>query len=693
MCGIVGIVCRDGRRSADESLLRRMLATVRHRGPDEFGIYLFRAGDCSVGMGNARLSIIDLEGGQQPISNEDGTKWLVFNGEIFNYLELRKELEKQGHRFATDSDTEVIVHLFEQHGPKCVNHLNGQFAFAVWDEKTRQLFLARDRCGIRPLYYTQLNGELVFASEIKAILAHPRTSAELDPIALDQIFTYWSPLSPRTAFRGIRSLPPGHWLLAKGDGEVRIERYWQLTFPRAGTEPYGDVQEAGRRLRELLVDATRLRLRADVPVGAYLSGGLDSSTITALIHHYTGNRLETFSIAFTDEAFDESDFQWQMAKHLGTRHHLITCTHADIGRVFPDVIWHTEVPIMRASPAPLYMLSELVRNEGFKVVLTGEGADEFLGGYNLFKEAKVRRFWARQPESKWRPALLKRLYPYISDLPGGSGAYLQKFFGQGLRNTSSATYSHDIRWRNTGRTKRLFSQAMHSAIERSRNGSGRLTGQEGRPVAETALPADFKHWSPLARAQYLEDTIFLPAYLLSSQGDRVGMAHSVEGRFPFLDHRVVEFCNQLKPRLKICGLNEKYLLKQTMRDLLPEAVWRRPKRPYRAPIHASFFPGGKPLEWVADVLSPGSLEAVGCFDPQAVAMLAKKVERFGSLSETDDMALAGVLSTQLVHQHFVADYRASLPLGDDDKVKVVSRNGTSAAVCPQYPTGERSVLS
>jgi len=652
-----------------------MLATVRHRGPDEFGVYLFRAGECSLGMGNARLSIIDLAGGQQPISNEDGTKWIVFNGEIFNYLELRDELEKQGHRFATDSDTEVIVHLFEQHGPECVHHLNGQFAFALWDEKAKELFLARDRCGIRPLYYTQQNGELVFASEIKAILAHPRTSAELDPVSLDQIFTYWSPLSPRTAFRGIRSLPPGHWLLANGDGQVRIERYWELTFPRAGTEPYGDVRDAGRRLRDLLVDATQLRLRADVPVGAYLSGGLDSSTITALIHRYTGNRLETFSIAFADEAFDESDFQWQMAKHLGTRHHLITCTHADIGRVFSDMIWHIEVPIMRASPAPLYMLSELVRREGFKVVLTGEGADEFLGGYNLFKESKVRRFWARQPESAWRPVLLQKLYPYIGDLPGGNGAYLQKFFGQGLRDTSSATYSHDIRWRNTSRTKRLFSEALHSEIERSRNGSARLTGQENRAVDQLELPAGFKHWSPLARAQYLEDTIFLPEYLLSSQGDRVGMAHSVEGRFPFLDHRVVEFCNQLKPRLKISGLNEKYLLKQTMRDLLPEVVWRRPKRPYRAPIHASFFPGGKPLDWVADVLSPRSLEAVGCFNPQAVAMLARKVKRFGSLSETDDMAVAGVLSTQLVHRRFVDDYAAPAPLSDTDKVKVVSRNG------------------
>ncbi len=674
MCGIVGVLSRKDDRSIDAALMRRMLATIRHRGPDEFGVYLFHGGRSSLGLGNARLSIIDLGGGQQPICNEVGTKWIVFNGEIFNHIELRKELLEQGHSFTTDCDTEVIVHLFEQYGPDCLELLNGQFALAIWDEESEELFLARDRCGIRPLFYTQRGGDLAFASEIKALLAHPRISAELDPIALDQIFTYWSPTAGRTAFEGIRALPPGHWLTANRDGQIRIRPYWKPSYPAAGTEPYRDTEEAARQLRDLLVDATTLRLRADVPVGAYLSGGLDSSAIAALIHHYTGNRLETFSIAFTDAAFDESDFQRQMAEHLGTRHNLITCTHADIGRVFPDVIWHTETPIMRAAPAPMFLLSKLVRDQQFKVVLTGEGADEFLAGYNIFKENKVRRFWARHPESDARPALLGRLYPYVGDLAAGNDAFLRKFFGQGLANICNDTYSHQIRWNNTGRTKRLFSEAMQAAIQQANAVPDETFGCAGPPQDDLQLPDDFKRWSPLARAQYIEATVFLAEYLLCSQGDRMGMAHSVEGRFPFLDHRVVGFCNQLAPRLKLSGLNEKYILKRAVHDLLPKAVWNRPKRPYRAPIHASFFRDGKPLDWVADVLSPKSIEAAGCFSSQAVEMLQKKLRRIGTLGETDDMALAGVLSTQLVHRRFVAERPASGTLGENDNVKTVVRD-------------------
>ena len=664
MCGIVGTLNLTRDHPIDESLLRRMLSTIRHRGPDQFGVYIFQDPQSGVGLGNARLSIIDLGGGQQPISNEDGSLWIVFNGEIFNYVELRPELERHGHRLATDSDTEVILHLYEQYGPACVDYLNGQFAFAIWDERARSLFIARDRLGIRPVYYTVQDGALIFASEIKALLADSRVPAELDPTALDQIFTFWSPLSPRTAFKGIQTLPPGHWLLVGPDGEIQIEHYWNLSFPQNGSSPQWSIDDCAQQLRDLLVDATKIRLRADVPVGAYLSGGLDSSTITALIHHYTDNRLETFSIAFADEAFDESVFQKQMADHLGTRHHLITCTHDDIGRVFPDVIWHTEAPLMRTSPAPLYLLSRLVHDHDFKVVLTGEGADEFLAGYNIFKEAKIRRFWSRQPESDWRPILLKMLYPYIGGLAQGNDAFLKKFFGQGLLDVDAPDYSHAIRWRNTSRSKRLFSQELQMEL------ANQPTSQ---PTNGQCLPDGFSRWSPLARAQYLEITIFLAEYLLSSQGDRVAMAHSVEGRFPFLDHRVVEFCNELPPRFKLRGLDEKHLLKRAVRDLLPKAIWDRPKRPYRAPIHRSFFPDGQPLDWVAEMLSPVQLQTTGYFEPRGVRGLLKKLDRFGSLSETDDMALAGLLSTQLVHWQFVSAFRPPVGLGAQDDVKTVIR--------------------
>jgi asparagine synthase (glutamine-hydrolysing) len=662
MCGIAGTLNLNQNPPIEDGRIRAMLGALRHRGPDEFGTYIFQDEISGVGLGSARLSIIDLGGGQQPISNEDGTVWIVFNGEIYNYVELQPMLEKAGHRFRTHCDTEAIVHLYEEYGVDCVQHLNGQFAFAIWDERKHILFIARDRVGIRPLYYTLQDNALIFASEIKAILADGRTEAELDPVTLNQIFTFWSPLAPRTAFCGIHTLPPGHFMLVDPDGDIRIEAYWTPDFPDA-RDPYPyTLDEAAQQLRDLLVDATQIRLRADVPVGAYLSGGLDSSATSALVHHYTDNRLETFSIAFSDEAFDESAFQWQMAEHLGTRHNLITCTHEDIGRVFPDVIWHTETPIMRTSPAPLFLLSELVHDHNFKVVLTGEGADEFLGGYNIFKEAKIRRFWARQPDSEIRPSLLSKLYPYIGGLGQGNDAYLRKFFGQGLTDTAAPDYSHAIRWRNTSRSRRLFSPELQAAVS---------------PLpfaAQIPWPDNFDRWSSLAQAQYLEITIFLAEYLLNSQGDRMGMAHSVEGRFPFLDHRVVEFAAQLPPHYKLRGLDEKHILKRAVRDLLPDAIWNRPKRPYRAPIHKSFFPDGQPVEWAADLLSSAKIEAAGQFNPRAVSQMMKKIARYGRLGETDDMALAGILSTQLVHEQFIAHFTPAPPIDElSDNIKVVDR--------------------
>ncbi len=645
MCGVVGIYGLTSSHPIDQALLERMLGLIRHRGPDEFGIYR----DGQIGMGNARLSIIDLSTGSQPIANEDETVWIVFNGEIFNYVELRPELEAQGHRFVTTSDTEVIVHLYEQYGPHCVDHLNGQFAFAIWDRRPEAgggtLFMARDRVGIRPLFYTVAGGWLIFGSEIKTILAHPAVGARLDLTSLAQVFTFWTTLAPRTVFEGIAEVPPGHTLTAH-DGRISVERYWELGFPQDGQ---GDVLSDGEYvegLRDLLVDATRIRLRADVPVGAYLSGGLDSSTITALIRNYTSNYLKTFSIAFADPAFDEREHQERMVEFLGTDHRRVECSDADVGRVFPDVIWHAEWPVLRTSPAPMFMLSELVRQNDIKVVLTGEGADEFLGGYNIFKEAKLRHFWARDPESAMRPLLLKRLYPYVQGL-GSGGSFLEAFFRKGLSDTRRPDYSHAVRWANTAPLRRFFSPEVQAT----------LGGYD--PVAEIVIALErhpaFERWTPLARAQYIEISIFMSEYLLSSQGDRMLMAHSVEGRFPFLDHRVIEFAGRIPPRLKIRGLNEKYVLKRAMRGMLPRSVYARAKRPYRAPIHRSFFGSNSPA-YVGELLSPEAIRAAGHFYPQAVARLVRKAQGAHPLSERDNMALAGVLSTQLLHRQFVEDF-------------------------------------
>lgn len=635
MCGIVGVLNLNDHPPVEEGVLRRMLAMIRHRGPDGFGIF---RGE-QIGMGNARLSIIDLSTGDQPIGNEDGTRWVVFNGEIFNYVELRPELEARGHRFTTQSDTEIIVHLYEDYGPDCLRRMNGQFAISLWDQQQRTLFLARDRMGIRPVFYTVHDGRLVYASEIKSILAYPGVQAEIDREALREVFTCWSVQSPRSIFKGIYELPPGHYLLAR-EGRVEVRQYWQPDL--AVEQPERPAEEYLEELEALLIDATRIRLRADVPVGAYLSGGLDSSVTTAMIRGYTSNRLDTFSIAFSDQDFNESPYQRMMAETLGTDHHEVYCTHEDIGAVFPEVIWHTETPILRTAPAPLFLLSKLVNDNRFKVVMTGEGADEILAGYDIFKEMKIRRFWARNPESTLRPLLLQRLYPDIKGLSGSGGAYLKAFFRKNLTDTASPTYSHAIRWTNTARTWRFLAGADPAAA--------------AQPLALT-LPDGFESWSALGQAQYLEMTSFLSPYLLSSQGDRMAMAHSVEGRYPFLDVRVVEFCNRLPPNLKMNVLTEKYLLKMLGRKYLPDSIWQRVKRPYRAPIHRSFF--ARPLGFVNELLAPDALRESGYFEPEAVNRLAAKAAGGAHLSEVEDMALVGVLSTQLVHQQFVRSFDTS----------------------------------
>jgi asparagine synthase (glutamine-hydrolysing) len=656
MCGIAGIFNLQSKESVAETDLRQMLAMIRHRGPDEFGIYL----DGPVGLGNARLSVIDLSGGQQPIPNEDGTLWIVFNGEIFNYVELRPELEDRGHRFTTTSDTEVLLHAYEEWGPQCLGRLNGQFAFAVWNAREQTLFLARDRLGVRPLFYTINDGDLIFGSEIKAILSDRRVRAEIDPTVLDQVFTFWGPLTPRTIFRDIFELPPGHYLEA-GEGKTSIKSYWQINFASAAAalnRPQENVEDYIEDFSNLLVDAARIRLRADVPVGAYLSGGLDSSIIASIIRNFTSNRLDTFSIAFSDTDFDESTYQRQMAQFLGTEHQVVYATHADIGRVFPDVIWHTEVPLMRTAPAPMFLLSKLVRDSDFKVVLTGEGADEFLAGYDIFKEAKIRRFWARQPDSKFRSLLFKRLYPDISDLSRNNASFLAAFFRQDLMQVERADYSHAVRWRNNRRACRFFTEELRQTA-----------AQPFDKVLEEQLHPNFRKWNSLAQAQYLEIKIFLSQYLLSSQGDRMAMANAVEGRFPFLDYRLVEFCNRLPPNLKLRGLTEKYLLKMLGRKWLPREIWQRPKRPYRAPIHRSFF-NEKAPEYVRELLSPEALKKTGLFNPAAVNQLAEKARQGNRLGETDDMALVGIISTQLVHHHFITHFKKADPLSGGDSVKV-----------------------
>ena len=638
MCGIAGIYHRQG-RPVEPSRLEKMVATLNHRGPDAHGVFS-RDG---VGLAHSRLSIIDLSGGKQPMQTPDGRLTVTFNGEIFNYVELREELIAKGYQFQSRSDTEVILHLYAEYGDACTEKMNGQWAFAVWDARERRLFVSRDRLGIRPLYYTQAGDEFLFASEIKAIFTQPTVSREIDPIAVDQLFTFWSPVSPRTVFEAVLELPPGCNLTIDRDG-INVRPYWQLDYaPEQKLRPLDDYVE---ELLSLMIDATRLRLRSDVSVGAYLSGGLDSSFTTALIKRFTDAPLKTFSVAFTDADYDESDYQQQMVRHLQTDHHEVRCTYDDIGRVFPSVVWHTEKPVLRTAPAPLYLLSRLVHENGFKVVMTGEGADEMFGGYDIFKEDKIRRFWGRDLNSQNRPLLLKRLYPYMKNLQAQSPAYLQAFFSVRPEDLQSPFFSHLPRWELTAKLKAFYSAGLKQ----------RLIDADPYAEFKTQLPASYADWPAFCRAQYLETTNLMPGYILSSQGDRMAMANSVEGRFPFLDHRVAEFAANVPPVLKMKGLNEKFLLKKAAEQFIPRSISQRHKQPYRAPDANSFIDadrGRTRFEYVAELLSPDSIAAAGLFNPTAVEKLRAKIERGMAIGTKDNMALVGILSTQLLIEQFI----------------------------------------
>jgi len=647
MCGIAGYFHLAGRSDPDDRLVRRMVASIRHRGPDEFGAYL----DGRCGLGHARLSIIDLSCGQQPLANEDGTIWVVFNGEIYNYIELRPELEKAGHRFRTNSDTEVIVHAYEQWGRECLSRFNGQFAFAIYDKAKGEMFLARSRLGVRPIFYAVLGDRFYFASEIKAIFCENKIDRKLDFEGLDEIFTWWTTAPPRTAFAGINELEAGSYLEIK-NGKVSGGRWWQMTFPETFDESRS-LDSWAEELHELLVDSVRLRLRADVPVGAYLSGGLDSSAVTALIKHFTTNRLETFSVAFYDKAFDESQFQNEMASFLGTNHHQIKCSYKDIASVFPKVIWHTERPILRTAPAPLYLLSQLVRRTDFKVVLTGEGSDEILGGYDIFKEAIIRHFWSKNPESAWRPLLLKRLYPTLPLSPARARFYLETFYKSGLNETDKYYYSHIQRINTTTRIKDYLRPEIKEM----------MASHDPLVAFQSGIPDNFFRWHHLARAQFLEARSLLSGYLLSSQGDRVTAANAVEGRFPFLDHRVIEFAATIPPKFKIRGLKEKFVLKKAMKKELPDEILRRVKQPYMAPDSNCFFQDDSP-EYVEEVLSPESIKKTGIFNADAVGLLKNKCSRLSHahLSFKDNMSIIGILATQLLVNQFIDNFPNIEPL-------------------------------
>jgi asparagine synthase (glutamine-hydrolysing) len=636
MCGIAGQINLNG-APTERRVLDAMIGTLLHRGPDAHAVHL--AGH--VGLAHARLSIIDLQCGAQPMSTLDGTVWITFNGEIFNYIELRDELIAKGHRFATRSDTEVILNAYLEFGEECVQHFNGQWAFAIWDTREKTLFLSRDRFGVRPLFYTQVGNTFLFASEIKALLSCIEVPAEVDLFGLDQIFTFWVTVPPRTAFKNIFQLPQACSLTVK-DGQVTVGQYWSISYAEAADAQTAGETRLAEELYTLLEDATTIRLRSDVPVGAYLSGGIDSTVITALVRKIAKDRLRSFSITFEDAEFDERSYQQEASRFLGTEHSNVSCSSSDIARVFPQVIRHAEQPVIRTAPAPMFLLSQLVRDSGFKVVLTGEGADEVLGGYDIFKEAKIRRFLARDPGSHMRPLLLKRLYPYMQGIQRQSAPYLQHFFRVSMEDLSSPFFSHLPRWELTARLKKFFSAEVRDAV----------SSFDAIAEIERTLPSEYHRWSYFGKAEYLEAKYLMPGYILSSQGDRMAMAHSVEGRFPFLDYRLVEFAARLPATVKMKALDQKHLLKKAFKGLIPESIVQRPKQPYRAPDGKCFF-GLATADYAQELLSPEAVRRCGLFDSAAVTSLVAKFKSGRASSIKDNMAMVGILSTQLLVNQFI----------------------------------------
>lgn len=648
MCGIAGIVRPDCGPAVPEQQLLRMAGAIRHRGPDGFGL----ARTPGAGFVSTRLSIFDLPGGWQPFETGEGSI-LIYNGEVYNHPELRAELEARGESFETSCDTEVVLRLLQRHGLSCLDRLNGQFALAYWEPGPRRLTMVRDRFGVRPLYFSLLSdGTIVLASEAKAIFASGLVHPEPDPIGLDQIFTLWGPRPPRTAFRGVSQLGPGEVVIWERGRVVAQHRWWTPDL-----DPIDTTSPSPEELDSLLRDSVRLRLRADVPVGTYLSGGLDSSLITALAQQETDHRLRTFSLAFSESSYDERAHQEEVAEAIGSEHHTLEITSQQIAEALPEVIWHTESPLVRTAPVPMYLLAREVRASGITVIATGEGADELFWGYDLFKEVVLRELSATDPVQA--AELLDQLYGYLGPEAARRGPAWRRFILE-TGTSDDPLSSHLTRARSTAAIKAFYSPQISAEI-----GDGDRALDELR----AGLPSKVAQMGSMQRAAWLELTTLLEPYLLSAQGDRVAMASGVEGRFPFLDHRVFGYAARLAPEMKLDQLEEKVALRRLASRVLPAGIAGRGKQPYRAPAVKPFFGPDAP-EWVAAQLSDERLVDAGIWDPARVSGLLRRCRSGRVTSLREEMSLIAVLSTQVWQQAFVSESRSWQAEATTPKVRI-----------------------
>lgn len=647
--------------AASERLLLTMMGELAHRGRtvgayvDEAGQVFLAEGRTATGTGTR--PVVEAELG--PARSADGSLWAVMSGELYDTAALESALAAAGAPSAaptqgsTQSPAALALRAFEAWGEEMVHRLNGAFALAVYDRRARRLFLARDRFGIQPLFVARYGADTAFASEAKALLRHPAAERRIDPFAVVETFALWAVQPDRSAFPNISELPAGHYMWVDERGAAEPVAWRRPRFgPRAGTLT-GDREELADQLRELLRRSTAARLGTGRPVAVYLSGGLDSSAVTAIATAELGAPPKAFAVAFADPRYDESRYQDVLAERLGVDLTRIEVTDADVAAALPDVVAFSEKPLLRTAPGPLLLLSRVVSDAGYDTVLTGEGADELFGGYGIFQESMVRRFWAKQPASRLRPRLLERLYPYLSKELARGGGLMTEFFKVGMLDLQDPLYSHRPRFRTSARNLRFLSPTTRQAAEGEMDPLARLIAR---------LPEGFGEIGPLGQAQYLEIITFLEGFLLHAQGDRMLAANGVTGRFPFLDDRLADFAEALPERLRLNDLAEKYLLKRAVGPLLPQELATRRKRPYRAPILRAFFGPGAP-DYVADALSDESLARLGLFDDRLVGRLVAKARQHAEtgLSEADEMAIVGVLSTVLLDRALVSSPELAPP--------------------------------
>ena len=593
MCGICGIWNFEQGHPVDPDLLARMTRRIRHRGPDEEGFHR----DGTVGLGFRRLSILDVAGSHQPMSNEDGSVWIVFNGEIYNFQDLRRDLVGR-HTFRTLGDTETLIHGYEEHGADVVSRLRGMFAFALWDRNRREMTLAVDRFGKKPLYYALDQNRLVFGSELKVMLEVTDLPLEPDLEALDEYLANGFVAAPRSIYRSIRKLPPGHWLKVSASGAIRLERYWEPRLEAESAWRTGTPAGLAAELRSELETAVRLRMISEVPLGAFLSGGLDSSAVVALMSRMTSHRVRTFSIGFADDPHDESPYSAMVARHVNSDHTHEVVTARQLAEVAPDLATHFDEPFADDSMVPTWFVSRLARGS-VTVALSGDGGDEVFGGYTWY-----RRAWRQERLQNLVPEPLRGLLSQLGSLlPAKYGAYLT-----GLTESPDA-------WRlrapffDTAARNTLYRPEIRRALNATNADEARRRIVEG-----------VSHLPLLSRLQSLDLAGYLPGGILVKV-DRVSMKESLEVRSPLLDHRVFEFMASVSPDLKLNRAGSKWLLQEAVRDLLPPAILQRRKRGFDVPL-ATWFQG--PLQpLVSELQNSGSLAIHSWLDPAAVAAVLR----------------------------------------------------------------------